>query len=57
MLVSDLTRSVFQLFSKLWRVNRVLQATRMKIKIEHVVGPMIVFFLLAIAVLILWTTM
>ena len=57
MLVSDLTRFVFQLLSKLWRVNRVLQATRMKIKIEHVVGPMVVFFLLAIAVLILWTTM
>lgn len=43
------------LFSKLWRVNKVLQFSRRKIDIHHVLWPMAILCLAAILVLSLWT--
>lgn len=42
---------------QLWRINRVLQFSRRKIEIRHVVGPSILFVLAAILVLSLWTAL
>jgi hypothetical protein len=43
------------LFSKLWRINKVLQFSRRKIEIRHVAWPSAILFVAAIAVLSLWT--
>jgi hypothetical protein len=43
------------LFSKLWRINKVLQFSRRKIEIRHVAWPSAILFIAAIAVLSLWT--
>jgi len=43
------------LFSKLWRVNKVLQFTRRKIEIRHVAWPMSMLVLAAIALLSIWS--
>jgi hypothetical protein len=43
------------LFTKLWRVNKVLQFSRRRVLIRHVAGPMVVVFLAALLVLSLWT--
>ena len=43
------------LFTKLWRVNKVLQFTRRKIKIRHVAWPMALLVLAALIILCLWT--
>lgn len=45
------------LFTKLWRVNRVLSFSRRKVTVKHVVVPMIVLFLAAIVLLVLWTVL
>ena len=45
------------LFTKLWRVNKVLQFARRKIDVSHVAGPMVVIFLVALLVLSLWTAL
>lgn len=45
------------LFSKLWRVNKVLQFSRRKIEVRHVAGPMILIVTLALLVLSLWTAL
>jgi hypothetical protein len=42
------------LFTKLWRVNKVLQFSRRRIKIRHVVGPMTGLMVAALFVLSLW---
>jgi len=43
------------LFAKLWRVNRVLQFKKRKIKIRQVVWPMVVLVVCAFTVLSVWT--
>jgi hypothetical protein len=43
------------LFCKLWRVNRVLQFVRRKIKIRHVAWPLCAMILVALILLSLWT--
>lgn len=43
------------LFSKLWRINKVLQFSRRKIEIRHVAWPSAILFVAAIAILSLWT--
>ncbi|KAL7566630.1 hypothetical protein ACA910_003465 [Epithemia clementina (nom. ined.)] len=43
------------LFTKLWRVNKVLQFTRRQIKMQHVAWPMTLLFLAALVMLIIWT--
>jgi gamma-aminobutyric acid type B receptor len=43
------------LFSKLWRINKVLQVSRRKIEIRHVAWPSAILFIAAIAILSLWT--
>jgi hypothetical protein len=43
------------LFSKLWRINKVLQFSRRKIEIRHVAWPSAILFIAAIAILSLWT--
>lgn len=43
------------LFTKLWRVNQVLQFARRKVELRHVAGPMVAIVLTAILVLGLWT--
>ena len=45
------------LFTKLWRINKVLQFTRRKIEIKQVVGPMVGLVISAIVILILWTVL
>ena len=45
------------LFTKLWRVNQVLQFSRRKVKIRHVAGPMAMIVLAALLVLSLWTAL
>ena len=45
------------LFSKLWRVNKVLQFTRRKINIRQVAWPMAVLVACAVVVLSLWTAL
>jgi hypothetical protein len=43
------------LFSKLWRINKVLQFSRRKIEIRQVAWPSALLFVAAIAILSLWT--
>ena len=43
------------LFTKLWRVNKVLQFSRRRVLIRHVAGPMVVVVLAALLVLSLWS--
>jgi gamma-aminobutyric acid type B receptor len=43
------------LFAKLWRVNRVLQFTRVKIELRHVAWPLLILVLMAFLILSLWT--
>ena len=43
------------LFTKLWRVNQVLQFTRRQIQVRHVAWPMALLVLAALVVLMLWT--
>jgi hypothetical protein len=43
------------LFSKLWRINKVLQFSRRKIEVGHVAWPSAILFAAAIAILSLWT--
>lgn len=43
------------LFSKLWRINKVLQFSRRKIEVKHVAWPMAALLLAAIVDLSLWT--
>jgi len=43
------------LFTKLWRVNKVLQFARRQVNIRHVAGPMVIIVLAALLVLSLWT--
>jgi hypothetical protein len=43
------------LFSKLWRINRVLQFTRRKIEVKHVAWPMIIVMISTLAILSFWT--
>lgn len=43
------------LFSKLWRVHRVLQFSRRTIKIKHVVWPMAACMSSALVILTMWT--
>lgn len=43
------------LFTKLWRVNRVLQFARRKIEIRHVAWPMALLFGSALLTLTIWT--
>jgi hypothetical protein len=43
------------LFSKLWRINRVLQLRRQAIMIKQVVWPSLVLFIIALLILGLWT--
>lgn len=45
------------LFTKLWRVNKVLQFSRRTIEVRHVVGPMIAIVSMALLVLSLWTAL
>ena len=45
------------LFTKLWRVNKVLSFSRRRVQIKHVVAPMVTLFLAAVAVLVLWTVL
>ena len=45
------------LFTKLWRVNKVLQFSRRRVTILSVAAPMVLLFLAALGVLILWTMM
>jgi len=45
------------LLSKLWRVQRVLQFARHKVDIRQVIWPSIIFVLLALIVLSLWTAL
>jgi 7 transmembrane sweet-taste receptor of 3 GCPR len=43
------------MFTKLWRVERVLQFTRRKIRIRHVLWPMMLLLLGSLCVLVVWT--
>lgn len=43
------------LFSKLWRVQRVLQFTRRTIKVKHVLWPMCACLFIALVTLTVWT--
>ena len=43
------------LFSKLWRIHRVLQMRRQAIMIKQVVWPSLVLFVIALLILGLWT--
>lgn len=43
------------LFSKLWRLNRVMQFQRVKIQARQAVGPFIAVMLATVAVLVAWT--
>jgi 7 transmembrane sweet-taste receptor of 3 GCPR len=43
------------LFSKLWRINRVLQFSRRKIEVKHVAWPVAAVFGVALILLALWT--
>lgn len=43
------------LFSKLWRLNRVMQFQRIKLEVHHVVGPFVANMLATIAILVVWT--
>jgi hypothetical protein len=45
------------LFTKLWRVNKVLQFSRRKIEVRHVAGPMVIIVMMALLVLSLWTAL
>ena len=45
------------LFSKLYRINKVLQFRRRQVKAHHVVLPAVVLILLALIVLALWTAL
>ncbi|KAL7580733.1 hypothetical protein ACA910_001017 [Epithemia clementina (nom. ined.)] len=45
------------LFTKLWRINKVLSFSRQRVKIKHVVGPMIALFMASIFILVLWTVL
>jgi len=44
------------LFSKLWRINKVLQFSRRKVTIKHVIGPFVVLVISAVIVLTVWST-
>lgn len=43
------------LFGKLWRINKVLQAVRRKINMKQVGWPCVIFLVLALIILGLWT--
>ena len=43
------------LFSKIWRIDRVMQLRRKAVTIQNVLGPMAVVILCAMAVLLTWT--
>ena len=43
------------LFTKLWRVNKVLQFTRRQIKVQHVAWPMGILMVTVLVILSLWT--
>lgn len=43
------------LFTKLWRINKVLQFSRKKINTNAVAAPMFALILLAIVILMIWT--
>ena len=43
------------LFTKLWRINKVLQFTRRRIGIRHVAWPMVLLVFTALVILLLWT--
>jgi len=45
------------LFSKLWRVNRVLQFSRRRVGIRHVLWPSALLFAAAVLILSLWTAL
>jgi 7 transmembrane sweet-taste receptor of 3 GCPR len=45
------------LFTKLWRVNKVLQFSRRKVEVKHVAGPMLALVLAALLILSLWTAL
>jgi len=43
------------LFTKLWRINKVLQFRKTKVKLHHVVLPLLALLVAAILILMLWT--
>lgn len=45
------------LFTKLWRINKVLQFSRRKVNVSHVAAPMVLIVILALLVLSLWTVL
>lgn len=45
------------LFTKLWRVDQVLQFSRKKVKVIQVMGPLTLLLLAAVAVLTVWTVL
>lgn len=45
------------LFTKLWRVNRVLQFARRKVEVRHVAWPMGILIISVLIVLSLWTAL
>lgn len=45
------------LFSKLWRINKVLQFSRRKVEVRHVVAPFLVIIGLTVTVLLVWTVL
>jgi len=40
---------------QMWRVDRVLQMSRRRVKVVHVLSPLIILLMVTIAVLIAWT--
>lgn len=55
LLVMGFTFIYSALFTKLWRINEVLQFSRRKVELRHVVGPMIAIVLTALLLLSIWT--
>jgi len=45
------------LFTKLWRINKVLQFRRRKVEIKHVAGPFAILTLSVVVVLTCWTAL
>jgi len=43
------------LFTKLWRINKVLQFRKTKVEIRHVAWPLLALLVAAILILLLWT--
>jgi hypothetical protein len=43
------------LFTKLWRVDKVLQFRRTAVKVSHVIGPLIGFLVVTSSILVVWT--